>query len=155
MFWTKDIVVGYASVNSHFSKSSTSDRNLDSFALGNGAYIRVMMFCCHNVETNNGIETLASEGVTFSTQARYLEYLTARNIFDTELLFITISRTALHMATSYSNFMEQTRNADYSLIRVNREDQRLYRNMLLFIFTGQLLEPTKSKGINPNIEGGP
>jgi hypothetical protein len=28
-----------------------------------------------------------------------------------------------------------------------------YRNMVLFLFTGQLLERANTKGINPNIEG--
>jgi hypothetical protein len=43
----------------------------------------------------------------------------------------------------------------YSLIQVNREYQTFYRNMLLFVSSGQLLERTTSKGVNPNIEGDP
>jgi hypothetical protein len=61
----------------------------------------------------------------------------------------------LSLATSYSNFMENTCNGEYKLIHVNREDMTFYRNMLLFIFTGQLLERTRSKGTNPDIEGDP
>jgi hypothetical protein len=58
------------------------------------------------------------------------------------------------MATFYSNFMEQKCNGDYTLIHGNMEDGPFYRNTLLFIFTGQLLERARSKGsINPNIEG--
>jgi hypothetical protein len=72
-----------------------------------------------------------------------------------ELLVVTIWRTALSLAMIYSNFMEQTCNGEYKLIRVNREDRTFYCNMLLFIFTGQLLERTRSKGINPDIEGDP
>jgi hypothetical protein len=59
------------------------------------------------------------------------------------------------LATSYSNFMEQTCNGEYELIHVNREDREFYRNMLLFSFTGQLLELARYKGISPDIEGNP
>jgi hypothetical protein len=51
--------------------------------------------------------------------------------------------------------MEHTCNGEYELIHVNREDRAFYRNMLLFIFTGQLLERARSKGINPDIESDP
>jgi hypothetical protein len=51
--------------------------------------------------------------------------------------------------------MEHTCNGEYKLIHVNREDREFYRNMMLFIFTGQLLECARSKGINPDIEGDP
>jgi hypothetical protein len=47
------------------------------------------------------------------------------------------------------------RKGEYKLIHVNREDRVFYRNMLLFIFTGQLLDRARSKGINPDIEGAP
>jgi hypothetical protein len=68
---------------------------------------------------------------------------------------VTLSRTALFLATSYSNFIEQTCNGEYKLIHVNREDRAFYRNMLFLIFIGQLLEHELSKGINPDIEGDP
>jgi hypothetical protein len=51
--------------------------------------------------------------------------------------------------------MEHTCNGEYKLIHVNTEDRAFYRNMLLFMFTGQLLECARSKGINPDIEGDP
>jgi hypothetical protein len=106
------------------------------------------MFGCYNVETKNIIDALACDGVTFGIQASPREYLTARNIFDNELIVVTILRTALSLATLYSNFIEQTCNSEYKLIHVNREDRT-------FIFTVQLLEHAISKGINPNIEGDP
>jgi hypothetical protein len=83
------------------------------------------------------------------------EYLTSRNLFENELLVVNLSCMALSLATSYSNFMEQTCNKEYNLIHVNREDRAFYRNMLLFIFTGQLLEHARLKDINPDIEGNP
>jgi hypothetical protein len=101
------------------------------------------MIGCYTVETKNIIDTLASEGVTFGIQARSREYLTAHNLFNNELLVITISRTDLSMVTSHSNLMDQTYNVGYSLIQVNMEDRTFYRNMLLFIFTGQLLKRAK------------
>jgi hypothetical protein len=116
-------------------------------------YLRVIMFGCYNVATKNIIDTLASEGVTVGIQARSSEYLTAHNLFNNELLLVTIFRTALNMATTYSNYMGQTCNGGYSLIQV--EDRTFYRNILLFIFTSQLLECARSKGINHNIDGDP
>jgi hypothetical protein len=107
------------------------------------------------VETKNAIEALACDGVTVGIQAALSEYLTACKLFENELLVVTILRTALNLATLYSNFMEQTFNSEYKLIRVNREDMHFYRNMLLFIFTGQLLEHARSKGMNPIVKGNP
>jgi hypothetical protein len=111
------------------------------------------MFVCYNVETKKIIDALAFGGVTVGVNAPTREYLTSRNLFNNELLVVTISRTALSLATSYYNFMEQTCNGEYKLIHVNRECRTFYRNMLLFIFTGHLLECARSKGINPDIEG--
>jgi hypothetical protein len=68
---------------------------------------------------------------------------------------VTISCTALSLASTYSNFMEKTCNGEYKLIHVNREDRVFYRNMLFFIFKGQLLDRFWSKGINLDIEGDP
>jgi hypothetical protein len=116
-------------------------------------YLLVIMSGCYNVDTNNMIETLASEGVTFSTHAISREYPTACNLFDNALLVITISHTALSMVTSYSNFMEQTCSGAYSHTQVKSEDRAFHRNMLLLISTSQLLERTTSKGINPKIKG--
>jgi hypothetical protein len=90
----------------------------------------------------------------FITSASSLD-LTSRNLFDNELLVVTISRTALSLATTYSSFMEKTCKGEYKLIHGNREDRVFYRNMLLFTFTGQLLDRAQSKGINPDIEGDP
>jgi hypothetical protein len=69
-----------------------------------------------------------------------MEYLTSRHLFDTELLVVTILRTALCLATIDTNFMGQACNGEYKLIHINKEDKMLYRNMLLFIFTRRLLE---------------
>jgi hypothetical protein len=113
------------------------------------------MFGCCNVETKNVIDALDCGGVAFGVEIAPREYLTSRNLFDNELLVVTLSRTHLSLATSYFNFMEQTCNGEYKLIHFNREDRALYSNMLLFIFTGQLLECARSKGINPDIEGDP
>jgi hypothetical protein len=137
-------------VRHHYSKKSKL------FSLENiSHYVRVIMFGCYNVETKNVIDALACGAVAFGVQASPREYLTLRNLFDNELLVVTLSRTALSLATSYSNFIEQTCNGEYKLIHVNREDRAFYRNMLLFIFTGQLLDRSRSKGINPDIEGDP
>jgi hypothetical protein len=68
---------------------------------------------------------------------------------------VTISRMALSLAMTYSNFMEETCNGEYKLIDVNGEDRALYCNMLFFIFTGQLLECAWSKVIYPDIEVDP
>jgi hypothetical protein len=113
------------------------------------------MFGCYNADTKNVIDALDCGAVAFGVQASPREYLTSHNLFDNELLVVTLSRMALSLETSYSNFMEHTCNAEYKLIHVNREDRAYYRNMLLFIFTGQLLERAPSKGINPDIEGDP
>jgi hypothetical protein len=113
------------------------------------------MFGCYNVETNNVIHALACGAVAFGVNAPPREYLTSRNLFDNKLLVVTLSRAALSLATSYSNFMEQKCNGEYKLIHFNREDRAFYRNMMLFFFTGQLLERARSKGINPDIEGDP
>jgi hypothetical protein len=113
------------------------------------------MFGCCNVETKNVIDDLACGAVAFGVQASHREYLTLRNLFDNALLVVTLSLTALSLATSYSNFMEQTCNGEYKLIHANREDRAFYCNMLFFSFTGQLLERAQSKGINPDIEGNP
>jgi hypothetical protein len=98
---------------------------------------------------------LTCEGVAFGIQAGPGEYLTARNLFDNELLVVTISRTALSIVTTYSNFKEQTCNGYYKIIHINREDMPFHPNILLFIFTGQLLEHAISKGMNPNTDGDP
>jgi hypothetical protein len=122
-------------VHHHYSKKSKF------FSLENIThYVRVIMFGCCNVETKNVIDALACGAVSFGVQASPREYLTSRNLFDNELLVVTLSRTALSFATSYSNFMEQTCNGEYKLIHINREDRVFYCNMLLFIFNGQLLE---------------
>jgi hypothetical protein len=122
-------------VRHHYSKKSKF------FSLENIAhYARVIMFGCYNVETKNVIDALACGGLAFGVQASPREYLTSRNLFDNEFLVVTLSRTVISFATSYSNFMEQTCNGEYNLIHVNREDRAFYRNILLFIFTGQLLE---------------
>jgi hypothetical protein len=113
------------------------------------------MFGCYNVETKNVIDDFACGAVAFGVQSSPREYLTSRNLFDNDLLVVTLSRTAISLATSYSNFMEQTCSGECKPIHVNREDRELYHNMLLFIFTGQLLEHARSKGINPDIEGDP
>jgi hypothetical protein len=118
-------------------------------------YVQVIMFGSYNVDTKNVIDDLACGAVAFGVQASPREYLTSRNIFDNELLVVTLSRMALSLATSYSNFMEQTCNGEHKIIHVNREDRELYRNMLLFSLTGQLLDRARSKGINPDIEGNP
>jgi hypothetical protein len=118
-------------------------------------YVRVIICGCYNVETKNVIYALACGAVAFGVQASPSDYLTSRNLFDNELLVVTLSRTALSLATSYSNFMEHTCNGEYKLIHFNREDRAFYRNMMLFIFTGQLLECARSKGIYPHIEGDP
>jgi hypothetical protein len=73
-------------------------------------YMRVIMFGCYNVETNNVIDALACGAVALGVQASPREYLTSRNLFDNELLVVNLSRTSLYLATSYSNFMEQTCN---------------------------------------------
>jgi hypothetical protein len=137
-------------VRHHYSETSKffSSENITH-------YLRVIMFGCYNVETKNIIDALACDGVTFGIQSASREYLAARNIFDNELLVVTILRTTLFLATLYSNFMEQTCNGEYKLIHVNREYMTLYRNKLLFIFTGQLLECARSKDIDPDIEGAP
>jgi hypothetical protein len=56
------------------------------------------------------IDALACGGVTFGVQSSPMDYLTSCNLFDNELLVVTISRTALSLATTYPNFMEQTCN---------------------------------------------
>jgi hypothetical protein len=112
------------------------------------------MFGCYNVETKNVIDALDCGAVDFGVHASPREYLTSRNLFGNELLVVTLD-TALSLAMSYSNFMEQTCNGEYKLIHVNREDRAFYCNMLLFSFTGQLLECARSKGINTDIEGDP
>jgi hypothetical protein len=116
-------------------------------------YVRVIMFGCFNVITKNVIDALYCGAEPFGVHATPREYLTSRNLFDNELLVVTISRTALSLATIYSNFMEKTCNGQYKLIHI--EDRVFYRNMLLFIFTGQLLDRARSKGLNPYIEGDP
>jgi hypothetical protein len=95
------------------------------------------MFECYNLKTMNVTDALACGAVALGVQASPREYLTSRNLLDNELLVVTLLRTALSLAMSYSNFMEQTCNGDYKLIHVNREDREFYRNMLLFIFTAQ------------------
>jgi hypothetical protein len=107
-------------------------------------YVRVIMFGCYNAVAMNVIDTLACGAETFGVQATPREYLTSRNLFDNELLVVTISRTDLSLATIYSNFMEKTCNGQYKLIHVNREDRVFYFNMLLLIFTGQLLDRARS-----------
>jgi hypothetical protein len=137
-------------VRHHYSETS---KNFSSENITH--YLRVIVFGFYNVETKNVIDDLACDGVTFGILEAIREYLTVRSLFNNKLLVVTISRTALSMATFYSNFMEQTCNGEYKLIHVNMEDMPFYRNMLLFIFTGQLLECAISKGINPHIEGEP
>jgi hypothetical protein len=113
------------------------------------------MFGCYNVATKNVIDALACGAEAFGAQPTPREYLTSRNLFDNELVVVTLSRTALSLATAYSNFMENTCYGEYKLVHVNREDRVFHRNMMLFIFTGQLLDRARSKGINPDIEGDP
>jgi hypothetical protein len=118
-------------------------------------YLCVFIFVCYNVETKNVFDALACDDVAFGIQVSPTEYITARNLFDNELLVVTISQTALSMSTVYSYFMERTCNDECKLIHINMEDRPFYRNMLLFIFIGQLLECVRSNGINPNSEGDP
>jgi hypothetical protein len=73
-------------------------------------YVRVIMFGCYNMDTKNVIDDLACGAVAFGLQESPREYLTSGNLFDNELLVVTLSRTALSLATSYSNFMEHTCN---------------------------------------------
>jgi hypothetical protein len=68
-------------------------------------YVRVIMFGCYNVVTKKVIGALACGAEPFGVQATPREYLTSRNLFDNELLVVNISRTALSLATIYSNFM--------------------------------------------------
>jgi hypothetical protein len=70
--------------------------------------VRVILFGCYNVDTKNVIDALACGAVAFCVQASPREYLTLCNLFDNELLVVTLLCTALYVATSYSNFMEQT-----------------------------------------------
>jgi hypothetical protein len=137
-------------VHHHYSKKSKSfsSENITH-------YVRVIMFGCYNLETKNVIDALACGTVSFGVQASPMEYLTSRKLFDNSFLVVTLSRTARSLATSYSKFMEQTCSREYKLIHVNREDRAFYRNMLLFIFNGQLLEHAHSKGINLDSEGDP
>jgi hypothetical protein len=62
-------------------------------------YVRVIMFGCYNVETKNIIDALACGAVAFNVQASPMDYLTSRNLFDNELLVVTLSCTALYLAT--------------------------------------------------------
>jgi hypothetical protein len=73
-------------------------------------YVSVIMFGCYNVETKNVIDALACGAEAFGVQATPREYLTSRNLFDNEFLVVTLSRSALSLATTYSNFMEKTCN---------------------------------------------
>jgi hypothetical protein len=118
-------------------------------------YLRLIMFGCDNLDTKNVIDSLASESVTRTIQSSRQEYLPTGNLFDNELLVFSISRSAVSMATFYSNFLEQTCNGEYALIQVNKEDKTFYHNMLLFRFTCKLLERANAKGIDPIIEGDP
>jgi hypothetical protein len=68
------------------------------------------MFGCYNVETKNVIDALACGALALGVQESPREYLTSRNLFDNEFLVVTLSRRALFLVTSYSNFMEQTCN---------------------------------------------
>jgi hypothetical protein len=70
------------------------------------------MFGCYHIPTKNVIESLSTEGKTCSSQARPGEYLAVGNLFNNELLVITISRTVLSMATTYANFLERTCKGD-------------------------------------------
>jgi hypothetical protein len=107
------------------------------------------------VETKNVIEALACFAEALGVQATPREYLASLSLFDNELLVVTILRMVLSLATPYSNFMKKTCNGEYKLIHVNREDRVLYLNMMLFIFTGQLLDRARSKVIHPDIERDP
>jgi hypothetical protein len=71
-------------IRHHYNRGSKS---VSSESIMN--YLRVSMFGCYNIETKNDIDTLASDGVTFGIQARSREYITARNLFDNELLVVT------------------------------------------------------------------
>jgi hypothetical protein len=71
------------------------------------------------------------------------------------LLVVSISRSAVSLATYYYTFLEQTCNGVYSLNQVNSGDKTFYRNAMLFQFTGQLLERANAKAINPVFEGDP
>jgi hypothetical protein len=64
------------------------------------------MFGCYNVATKNVFDALACDAVAFGVQASPMEYLTSRNLFNNELLCVTLSCTALSLATSYSTFIE-------------------------------------------------
>jgi hypothetical protein len=92
-------------VHHHYSEKSKffSSENITH-------YIRVIMCGCYNVETKNVIDDLACGAVAFGVQKSPREYLTSRNLFDNELLVVTLLSTALFLATRYSNFMEHTCN---------------------------------------------
>jgi hypothetical protein len=81
-------------------------------------------------------EYLSTEVTTFSSQARPQEYLVAGNLFDDELLVITISRTVRSMATTYAHFLERKFSGDYTLINVTKDDRTFYCNVALFLFSG-------------------
>jgi hypothetical protein len=59
------------------------------------------------------------------------------------------------MANPYSRFLKNTCNGEYTLICVSKYYRSFYLNILLFLFTGQFLVRANSKGVNPDIEGGP
>jgi hypothetical protein len=79
-------------------------------------YAHVIMIGCYNVETKNVIDALDCGAEAFGVQATPREDLTSRNLFDNELLVVTLSRRALSLAMTYSNFMEKTCNGEYKLI---------------------------------------
>jgi hypothetical protein len=118
-------------------------------------YLQLIMCCCYNIDTKNDIDSLSSEAANCAIRASRREYLPARNLFDNELPVVSISCSAVSLATAYSTFLGKTCNGVYSLIQVNNADKTFYRNMMLFRFTGQLLERANAKGVNPVFEGGP
>jgi hypothetical protein len=110
---------------------------------------------CYNLDTNNFIDSLTSEAVNYDTQTSRWEYLPARNLFTYELLAVSISCSAVSRATDYSTFLEQTCNGVDSLDWVNNGGNLFNPNMLLFWFTGHVVELANAKGINPVFEGDP
>jgi hypothetical protein len=118
-------------------------------------YLRLIMCGCYNIYKKNVIDYFASDSVTCIIQASCQEHLPMGNLFDNYLLVVSISCLDTSLVTTYSTFLEQTCIWIYSLIQVKTEHNIFYRTMLLFRFTGELLDCANAKGIHPIIEGDP
>jgi hypothetical protein len=118
-------------------------------------YVRIIMFGCFDPETRNVITTMAlgqRDNVELRPQGPRRDYIMSKNLFNNELLVVSISMAAKTLARCYSLWLVDACNGLDGAPKIVPDDANIYRNMATFQFTAGLLLLAKRVGINPNLD---